>query len=293
MSITRVGFVGVGRMGEPMVGHLLDHRFQVTVYDITAGPLERLGQRGAQVAPSLEAAVQAGDMVITMLPTDEALQGLSDTLVDNLRPGTILVDMSTSRLTTSRALGVRLADKGVAMLDAPVTGGVGGAQKGTLSIMVGGDTATVARCAPVLEAMASRVTHIGPAGHGLLAKYVNQMIMESTMAAIGEAFSFAAQAGVDTGKVYDAIRGGAAQSFVLDTSAAVVGRGDYGTGRELALHAKDGGYALAAAEAVGAWTPMTAASHELFKLALWQGEGEHSGAALVRVYEKARLRNRD
>ena len=290
MSISHVGFIGTGRMGEPMAGHLLGHGFEVTVYDVVAEPLERLAQRGAQVAPSLEAAVQAGEVVITMLPTDEALQSLADTLVDNLRPGTVLVDMSTSRLTTSRALGVRLADKGVAMLDAPVTGGVGGAQQGTLSIMVGGDALNFARCEPVLQAMASRVTHIGPAGHGLIAKYVNQMIMESTMAAIGEAFSFAAQAGVDTGKVYDAVKGGAAQSFVLDTSGAVVGRGDFGTGRELALHTKDGGYALAAAEAVGAWTPMTAASHELFKLALWQGEGEHSGAALVRVYDRARKR---
>ena len=290
MSSTQVGFIGTGRMGEPMAGHLLAHGFQVTVYDVAPEPLERLAQRGGHVAPSLEAAVQAAEVVITMLPTDEALQGMADTLVDTMRPGTVLVDMSTTRLTTSRALGVRLADKGVAMLDAPVTGGVGGAQQGTLSIMVGGDALTFARCEPVLEAMASRVTHIGPAGHGLIAKYVNQMIMESTMAAIGEAFSFAAQAEVDTGRVYDAIKGGAAQSFVLDTSGAVVGRGDFGAGRELALHTKDGGYALAAAEAVGAWTPMTAASHELFKLALWQGEGDHSGAALVRVYERARKR---
>ncbi len=288
MSISHVGFIGVGRMGEPMAGHLLAHGFQVTVYDVVAEPLARLAERSAHAAPSLEAAVQAGEVVITMLPTDEALQSMTDSLVDNLRPGTVLVDMSTSRLTTSRALGVRLADKGVAMLDAPVTGGVGGAQQGTLSIMVGGDALTFARCEPVLQAMASRVTHIGPAGHGLIAKYVNQMIMESTMAAIGEAFSFAAQAGVDTGKVYDAVKGGAAQSFVLDMSGAVVGRGDFGTGRELALHTKDGGYALAAAEAVGAWTPMTAASHELFKLALWQGEGGHSGAALVRVFDRAR-----
>ncbi|MCW5848578.1 MAG: NAD(P)-dependent oxidoreductase [Anaerolineae bacterium] len=286
MSIAHVGFVGVGRMGEPMAGHILKHGFPVTVYDVAPRPLERLAQRGAQVAASLEAALQVGDVVITMLPSDEVLQGMADTLVDNLRPSSILVDMSTSRLTTSRAIGVRLADKGVAMLDAPVTGGVGGAQKGTLSIMVGGDALTLARCAPVLEAMASQVTHIGPAGHGLMAKYVNQMIMESTMAAIGEAFSFAAQAGVDTAKVYDAIRGGAAQSFVLDTSAAIVGRGDFGAGRELALHAKDGGYVLAAAEVVGAWTPMTAASHEILKLAVVQGESDHGWAALVRVYER-------
>jgi 3-hydroxyisobutyrate dehydrogenase-like beta-hydroxyacid dehydrogenase len=286
MNSQTVAFIGVGRMGEPMAGHVLRHGFPVTAYDVNPAPLQRMGERGATIGASVAEAARSSDIVITMLPSDEALQDISPTLLDSLQPSQVFIDMSTNRLPTSHRLAQRLADRGVAMLDAPVTGGEGGAQAGTLNIMVGGDADVFTRCLPVLQAMAKVVTHIGPQGHGLIAKYVNQMIMEATFAVVAEAYSFAETLGADRGRIYEAIRSGGAASWVMDLAVPQMLSGAWGQGRELALHTKDGAYVLAAAETAHAWTPMTALSHELFKLAVRQGEGDHSAAALALVYNR-------
>lgn len=288
MPIHQVSFIGVGRMGEPMAAHLLQAGYRVTVHDLNPAPLQRLARQGAITAINVQAAAQAGEAVITMLPTDEALQDIAvGSLLDVLTPRQVFIDMSTSRLATSRRLAKLLGDRRVAMLDAPVTGGESGAQAGTLTIMVGGEPEVYARCEPVLKAMASKVTHVGPQGHGLIAKYVNQMIMESMFGILGEAFSFAESAGADKAAVYEAIRTGMAASPLMDMTMQFWLKGDFGTGRELTLHTKDGAYALAAAEDVKAWTPFTALSHELYKLALRQGDGERHAAALALLFERA------
>jgi 2-hydroxy-3-oxopropionate reductase len=154
--------------------------------------------------------------------------------------------------------------------------------------MVGGERATFERCEPVLRAVSRKVTYVGGHGHGLIAKFVNQIIMEATFGVVAEAFSFVASAGADPEAVYEAIRTGGASSFVLDLAMQSILTNEWGSGRELTLHAKDGAYALSAAEDLHAWTPFTALSHELFKLALAQGEGAHAAAAVARVYERAR-----
>jgi 2-hydroxy-3-oxopropionate reductase len=151
--------------------------------------------------------------------------------------------------------------------------------------MVGGERAVYEAALPVLEAMGRLVTYIGGAGMGLVAKYVNQMLMEAAFCAAAEAFAMAAGAGADLAAVYAAVRGGLGGSRVLDQAVPQFLSGDFGGGRELSLHHKDGGYALAAAEAVGSQAPLTALTHELFAAAVAAGQGGHSAAAVARVYE--------
>jgi len=194
--------------------------------------------------------------------------------------------MATSLLTTSQRLAAQAAERGAALIDAPVSGGVDGAQAGTLSIMVGGDPVVVGRCQSVLAAMGRTVTHIGQQGMGLIAKYVNQIVMEAAFCAVGEAWALAAKAGADPEAVYQAVRHGLGGSRVLDLMLPQLLSGDLGSGRELTLHYKDGGYALAVGEALGAWTPITALTHEIFAKAMQAGHGAHHASGVVRVYEQ-------
>jgi 2-hydroxy-3-oxopropionate reductase len=174
----------------------------------------------------------------------------------------------------------------VAMLDAPVSGGEQGAQAGTLSIMVGGDPAAFERSRPVLAAMGGAVTYIGGNGMGLIAKYVNQMLMEATFCVVAETFALAAKAQADLDAVYQAVRNGLGGSRVLDQMMPQLLSGQLGSGRELSLHYKDGGYALAASDSLGSWAPVTQLTHDLFAQAIAAGQGVHSAAAVARVYEQ-------
>jgi len=167
-----------------------------------------------------------------------------------------------------------------------VSGGEQGAQAGTLSIMVGGEPAAFERSRPVLGAMGSAVTYIGGNGMGLIAKYVNQMLMEATFCVVAETFALAAKAQADLGAVYQAVRSGLGGSRVLEQMAPQLFSGQLGSGRELSLQYKDGGYALAASETLGSWAPITQLTHELFAQAMAAGQGVHSAAAVARVYEQ-------
>lgn len=288
LPIRRVGVIGVGRMGGPMALNLHRAGFAVRAYDVAPAALAAAAQAGLATAESL-AVVADADALILMLPSDEALTACvegSGGLLAHVRSGQVVIDMSTSMLATSQRLAALVAQRGAAMLDAPVSGGEGGAQAGTLSIMVGGDEAVFRRCQPLLAAMGATVTHIGGHGMGLIAKYVNQMLMEAAFCAVGEAFALAAKAGADLDAVYQAVRSGLGGSRVLDQMVPQLLSGQLGSGRELALHYKDGGYALAAGEALGAWAPLTELTHALFAEAAALGHGAHSAASIARVFEQ-------
>lgn len=262
--------------------------FAVRVHDVSPEALTAAAQAGLATAGSALAAAQSADAIILMLPSDEALVGVMDGdagLLTHLRPGQVVIDMATSLLSTSQRLAAQAAERGAALIDAPVSGGIDGAQAGTLSIMVGGEPAVVQRCQPVLAAMGRTVTHIGGQGMGLIAKYVNQIVMEAAFCAVAEAFGVAAKAGADLAAVYQAVRHGLGGSRVLDLMLPQLLSGDLGRGRELTLHYKDGGYALAAGEVLGAWTPMTALTHEIFAEAMQAGHGGHHASGVARVYE--------
>jgi 2-hydroxy-3-oxopropionate reductase len=287
--IQMVAFIGAGRMGGPMALNLARAGFTVVAYDASLAQLEALAQQGVAAADSALAAASAATVIVTMLPTDEALQQVvegPDGLLSQLRAGQVLIDMSTSKLATSQRLAALVAGRGAYMLDAPVSGGEQGARSGTLSIMVGGDRAVFERCRPLLAALGTTLTYIGGNGMGLVAKLVNQMLMEAAFCAVAEALALAACAGADLNAVYQAVRGGHGGSRVLDMMLPQLLSGDLGSGRELTLHHKDGLYALAAAEALGSWAPITQLTHDLFDQALAAGQGIHSGAAVAHVYEQ-------
>ncbi|MFL5802326.1 MAG: NAD(P)-dependent oxidoreductase [Roseiflexaceae bacterium] len=288
-AIRSVAVVGAGRMGGPMALNLLRAGFTVTAYDTSPAQLDALARQGLAAASSAQEAARRAEVVITMLPSDDALQQAIEGpggLLEVLRPGQVLIDMSTSKLATSQRLAELLAGRGAAMLDAPVSGGERGAREGTLSIMVGGERAAFERCRPLLAVVGTTITYIGGSGMGLVAKYVNQMIMEAAFCTIAESFALAARAGADIEAVYQAVRGGLGGSPVLDQMLPQLLGADLGSGRELTLHHKDGAYALAAAEVLDAWAPITELTHALFDQALAAGQGVHSAAAVARVYER-------
>jgi 3-hydroxyisobutyrate dehydrogenase-like beta-hydroxyacid dehydrogenase len=287
--IRAIAVIGAGRMGGPMALNLLRAGFAVQVYDTSAAQLEALARQGARAADSAQAAAQAAEIVITMLPSDDALQQVVEGptgLLEMLRPGQVLIDMGTSKPATSQRLAALVEARGAHMLDAPVSGGEQGARDATLSIMVGGERAIFERCRSALAALGTTLTYIGGHGMGLIAKLVNQMLMEAAFCTIAEAFALAALAGADIEAVYQAVRGGLGGSRVLDQMLPQLLSGDLGSGRELTLHHKDGAYALAAADVLGGWAPITELTHVLFDHALAAGQGAHSAAAVARVFEE-------
>jgi 2-hydroxy-3-oxopropionate reductase len=287
--IQSVAVVGAGRMGGPMALNLTRAGFAVYAYDTSATQLEQLARQGVTAAASAQAAARAAEIVITMLPSDDALQQVVEGpggLLEVLRPGQVLIDMGTSKPATSQRLAELIIARGADMLDAPVSGGEPGARDATLSIMVGGERAVFERCRPVLAALGVTLTYIGGHGMGLIAKLVNQMLMEAAFCTIAEAFALAAKAGADVEAVYQAVRGGLGGSRVLDQMLPQLLSGDLGSGRELTLHHKDGAYALAAVEALGGWAPITELTHTLFDQALAAGQGAHSAVGVARVFEE-------
>jgi 2-hydroxy-3-oxopropionate reductase len=288
-SIHQIGFIGVGRMGGPMAQNLQRAGFVVRAYDISPAAREAASQAGLTLATSPAQTAGDADAIILMLPSDEALREVmdgADGLLSRLQPGQVVIDMATSLLATSQRLAAQAAERGAALIDAPVSGGEEGARAGTLSIMAGGAPDVIERCRPVLAAMGSTITHIGGQGLGLIAKYVNQIIMEAAFCAVAEAFAVAAKAGADLEAVYQAVRNGLGGSRVLDLMLPQLLSGDLGSGRELTLHYKDGGYALAVGDALGAWTPLTALTHELFAQAMAMGQDGHHASGVARVYEQ-------
>ncbi len=263
--------------------------FSVSAFDVALAARESLSASGVVACDSIAAATRAADTIVTMLPNDDALVGAmrgGGGVLESLQPGALVIDMSTSQLATSQSLASEVRARGALMLDAPVSGGTGGAETATLSIMVGGDRAAFERARPLLAALGTTITYIGANGMGLVAKYVNQMLMEAAFCAVAEAFAFAVKAGAPVQPVFEAVRNGHGGSRVLEMMIPQCLSGDFGSGRELALHTKDGAYAHAAALAVGAWAPVTQLMHELFAQATQAGLSGQSAPAIVKLFEQ-------
>ncbi len=288
-NIQKIAVIGVGRMGGPMAGHLQRAGFTVCGYDTASAQRASLAERGLRVAESLAQAIQGADLIITMLPSNDVLLEVvrgSGGILEHIQAGQILIDMSTSKFTSSQSLAEEIHQRGAIMLDAPVSGGEVGAQNATLSIMVGGDQHAFERCRPAFAAMGTTITHIGANGMGLIAKYVNQMLMAASFCAAAESFALAAQAGADLSMVYQAVRNGLGGSRVLDQVLPQLLSGDLGTGRELTLHRKDLSYLLESGEALDAWMPIAQQARIIFEQAFADGHGGQSAAAVAHVYEQ-------
>ena len=278
----RVGFVGLGIMGRPMAEHLLAAGFQLTVHSRSPGPVDELVEAGAGRAGSGAEVAAVSDVVITMLPdtpdVEEVVLGAGG-VAEGAAAGTLVIDMSTIDPGASRAVAASLAERGIAMLDAPVSGGEQGARDAALSIMVGGAVTDVARAMPLLEAMGRTIVHVGSVGAGQVCKACNQLVVASTIEAVAEAIALAERSGVDPAKVRDALLGGFAGSKILDVHGRRMLDRAFEPGFRVRLHAKDARIIRQAASEVGqvlpGFEPVAARLDEL--VASGGGDLDHSG----------------
>ena len=282
----KIAFIGLGSMGAPMAANLLASDFELTVHNRTRAKEEPLAEAGARRAADPRAAAEA-DVVITMVKADadveEVLFG-PDGVVAGARPGTLVVDMSTIAPTSARSFAERLSKSDIHMLDAPVSGGTEGAEKGTLSIFVGGDEGQLDRARPVLDALGSTVTHFGPSGSGQLAKAVNQIIVGGTFLAVAEGLAFALEAGLADGdKLISALSAGAASSWGLENRGRRIVKGEYPLGFRVSLHRKDLHIALEEASRLGIELPASELVLSLEDALIEAGHGDLDLSALAKA----------
>lgn len=282
----RIAFIGLGTMGTPMAGRLLDAGFDVIVHNRTRERERALVERGATAAASPAEAAAHADVIVTMVsdtPDVEAILFGPDGVAQGARRDAIVVEMSTIAPEAVRAMGERLAAQGVALLDAPVSGGSEGAQQGTLSIMVGGDAADLERVRTVLEAFGRTITHVGPSGAGQVAKAMNQVIIAGTYAAVAEGLALGMAAGIDVEAAHRALQGGAAGSWGLTHRGPNMLDNTYPLGFRVRLHRKDLGIALDTAAALGVPIPLAAYVAQLETGLVKRGYGDEDVSAIARV----------
>ncbi len=282
MTDTRpaVAFLGIGLMGGPQARNLLKAGFRLTAWNRSIAKAEALAPLGAHVAAAPAAAVRNADIVVVMLENGPIVEEVlfRQGVAEALKPGSIVVDMSSIKPAEAKEHARRLAERGVAHIDAPVSGGTVGAEQGTLAIMAGGEADVFAKVEPVLRAM-GRPVHVGPAGAGQFAKLANQIIVGVTIGAVAEALLLAQQGGADPAKVREALRGGFAESRILELHGQRMIARDFVTKGRSVTHLKDLDNALDAAgrlelDAV----PYTALTADLFRgLLETAGDLDHSG----------------
>ncbi len=285
----KVGFVGLGTMGAAMAANLARAGFPLTVWNRTPGRAGPLVALGAVEAPSPREVARASDVVVTCVTDSpqvaEVLFG-PDGLAEGLGSGSMLIDCSTISPASAREMAARLAVGGVAMLDAPVSGGSEGAVAGTLTIMVGGEPSDVERAHDVLHAMGRTVTHLGPIGSGQVAKAVNQVILCGTYLGVAEGVALAMKAGMDVERLVSALAGGAAGSWVLQNRSGRMIADSYPLGFKIALHRKDMAIALELSRSVGAVLPVAALAATLEDGLIAQGHGDDDNSALARAVRR-------
>jgi 2-hydroxy-3-oxopropionate reductase len=284
----RIGFIGLGIMGKPMAKNLLTAGHQVVVGSHNPATAAELSASGATTADSPKQIAEQVELVITMLPNSLDVKTVAlgpEGIIEGAHPGLVFVDMSSIAPLVAREIHDALADKSIAMLDAPVSGGEPKAIDGTLSVMVGGDKDVFENVKDVLAAMAGSVVFVGEIGAGNIAKLANQVVVALNIAAVSEALVLAQKSGVAPEAVFQAIRGGLAGSTVLEAKAPMMLDHNFKPGFRINLHIKDLVNALDTSHGVGAPLPLTAAVLEMLtalKTAGHEGE-DHSG--LVQYYE--------
>ena len=286
---TPVGVIGLGLMGKPMALNLLKAGHDLVVRNASPGAEQELAAAGASVAATPREVAAASDLVITMLPNPPHVREVAlgaDGLIEGAHEGLTLIDMSSIAPLVAREIGEALAAAGVAMLDAPVSGGEPGAIAGTLAVMVGGEREVFDRYRDVLLQVGATATYVGALGSGNIAKLANQTIVAVNIAAVAEALTLAVKAGADPAAVVEAIRGGLAGSKVLDAKASMMLAGTFTPGFRINLHMKDLGNVLDTGHGVDAPLPLTAAVREMMTALSADGLAGDDHSSLVRYYEK-------
>jgi 3-hydroxyisobutyrate dehydrogenase len=290
--MAKVGFIGLGNMGMPMAQNLLKSAHAVTGFDLNVDATERLAASGGNTANSVADACKAAEVVITMLPAGEQVRevyfGASGVLA-SVQPETLLIDSSTIDVATAREVAQGARDKGLAMVDAPVSGGVAGAEAASLTFMVGGDDAAFERARPVLETMGKTIVHAGGPGNGQAAKICNNMILGASMIIVSEAFLLAEKLGLEAQKLFDISSKSSGQCWSMTSYCPVPGlvpsspaNRDYKAGFTAAMMLKDLKLAQAAARATRATTPLGAGAAAVYERFIDSGDGSVDFSGIIR-----------
>jgi 3-hydroxyisobutyrate dehydrogenase len=276
-----IGFIGLGNMGAPMAANLVKSGDSVVGFDLVAAARQESAQSGIEIAPSAKACVEKADVIVTMLPAGEHVRSVWREVLPSAKRGALFIDCSTIDVTSARAAHALAADRGIAALDAPVSGGVAGAKAATLTFMVGGSTEAFARGKPVLERMGKRVVHCGDAGNGQAAKICNNMILGASMIAVSEAFVLGEKLGLSHQALFDVASASSGQCWSLTSYCPVPGpvpaspaNNGYKPGFAAALMLKDLKLAREAAGAVHVKTAIGTHAAELYERFAQAG---HSG----------------
>ena len=281
----RVGFVGLGTMGGAMAANAKRAGFEVSAWNRTPGRAADLEELGVHLLETPAAVAAASEIVITMVsdtPDVEAVLFGPDGVAEGAAEGSLVIDMSTISPSATRAFAERLAERHVAMLDGPVSGGSEGAKKATLSIFIGGYATDLERARPVLESLGTTITHVGPIGAGQAAKAVNQVILAGTYLGVAEGIVLAIKSGLDVEQLVTALSGGAAQSWVLTNRSGRMLDNDYPLGFKVSLHRKDLGIALALARESGASLPVSELCEAIEAELIGQGHADDDMSAVAR-----------
>jgi len=295
----KIGFIGLGIMGEPMAKNLIKAGFDLIVYNRTKSKTDSLKQLGAIVASSPTEIANNSKYIITMLTDSPDVEQVilgQDGVYEGIQNDSIVIDMSTISPNVTRDINSKLAKKKSFLLDAPVSGGSWGAIEATLSIMVGGDKEAFDKSIPLFEGMGKNIVHTGPSGMGQTTKLINQILVAGTMNAVAEALVFAAKSGADLEKTIAAVGGGAAASWQLNTLGPKLIQGDFEPGFMIKLQQKDLRLVIEAAQEMGVSVPATSLVNQFFIGLLSQGLGDEGTQALVKAHEqlsnvKARVQN--
>jgi len=287
MDKKTIGFIGLGIMGTPMAGHLIKAGHKVVCYDIMPSAVERVVAMGAAAGTSCKDVAGQVEVVISMVPdspdVEKAYLGESGVLA-GVRPGTLLLDMSTISPVTAKEVAAAAAEKGCPMLDAPVSGGDVGAKEARLSIMVGGDPEVFEQAVPIFELMGT-ATLCGPSGAGQTVKACNQIQVAMNFIGMAEALVLGTKAGVDPEIIIKVLSAGYAQTRVMDVRGPRIVKGDYAPGFRSRFHYKDLNIIREAARAYGACLPASALAHELYTSMIANGWGDLDHSAVVKVIE--------
>jgi len=285
----KIGFIGLGIMGKPMAKNLLKAGYQVMVYDRMPAPVKEVVEAGATEGASGKDIAEKCDVVITMLPNSPHVKAAilgPGGVIEGISAGKIVVDMSSIAPGASQEICAAVKEKGVAMIDAPVSGGEPKAIDGTLAIMVGGDEKAFEAVKPILEKLGTSVIRTGEIGAGNVTKLANQIIVALNIAAVSEAFTLATKAGVNPESVFNAIKGGLAGSTVMNAKVPMMLDGNFKPGFRIELHIKDLQNALDTAHALNVPVPLTANVMETMQALKMDGLATSDHSAIVRFYEK-------
>lgn len=284
----KIGFIGLGIMGKPMVKNLLKAGFEVTAYDIVPDAVQAMVDAGALGGTSPKQTAQGQDVIITMVPSGPIVRSLllgDDGILAGVKEGTVLIDMSSVTPVESQEFARLAAEKGCSFLDAPVSGGEPGAVAGTLAIMIGGEQDVVDNVHDVLAAMGTSITLVGPNGSGSVTKLANQVIVNLNIAAVSEALILATKAGADPKKVYEAIRGGLAGSAVLDAKAPMMYRRNFKPGGPIRINLKDINNVMDTAKKLDLPLLMTSNLQQIMNSLKATGHLMDDHSSIVRFYE--------